>query len=212
MKHIYSIFSELFEIFKIWILKWKEVKLLSYDAVLFSLVIVWYSFFLFLAKTSAIYFSDYIILFEVFFFVISIFSIVFVYLLTIRTIYKFWKNNSFFLLLIRLSFHILMFITSFAFIFFYINILIPNSFSINSSNFLDYFYFSAVTFTTLWYWDILPVLWEAKVFSIIEIISGYILIILMISNVHNMKDNIRTLKIERTNKEEYLIWFESKTQ
>lgn len=187
--------------------KRKKVRKIFHDLVLFMIVICWFLFFLLVALAWVKYFGEYLIVLEILFFILSIISIKFVYLLTVRTIYKFGKNNSLFLLFARLTLHILMFITSFAFIFLYVNILFPGAFSIESHSFLDYFYYSAVTFTTLGYGDMLPITWTAKFFATVEIVSGYILIILMVSNVHNMKDTVKKMSISVSNKDDYLRGF-----
>jgi len=209
MRELYYLFSELYTIYKATFNRKNKLKRIVHDLALFLLVICWFIFFLLVAIAGVKYLENYLLWVEWFFVILSILSIKFVYLLTIRTIYKFWKNNSLVLLFARLTLHILLFITAFAFIFFYINILFPGAFSINSYKFLDYFYYSAVTFTTLWYWDMLPITWTAKFFATIEIISGYILIILMVSNVHNMKDSVKKLSLE-SNKEWYLVWYNKK--
>jgi len=210
MKEIVYIFYELINIFKSLFKGWTIYKKIFRDIALFSISIIWYLVFLIIIVTWINNLWENIWIIEILFFIIAILSIKFIYLLTIRTVYKFWKNNSIFLLLTRLTLHILLFILSFAFIFLYINLIFPNSFSIVWYNFIDYFYYSAITFTTLWYWDILPLTYTAKLFATIEIISGYILIILMVSNVHNMKESVVSLNIEPTNKEWYLRWFSQK--
>lgn len=208
MRELLFLISELMAIFKVTFEKKKKIKKIFHDLVLFLIVVCWFLFFLLIVLAWVKYLPDYLLAFEVIFFIISIISIKFIYLLTIRTIYKFWKNNSLFLLFSRLSLHIILFITAFAFIFFYINLLFPWAFSITTYSFLDYFYYSAVTFTTLWYGDFLPITGTAKFFAMVEIISGYILIILMVSNVHNMKDTVKKMSLDMSsNKDWYLKWF-----
>ncbi|MDW3212149.1 MAG: potassium channel family protein [Reichenbachiella sp.] len=52
----------------------------------------------------------------------------------------------------------------------------------------DFLYFSIVTFATIGYGDIVPLVWEAKLLVLLEIISSFIMITFVISNLRKINN------------------------
>lgn len=143
-----------------------------------------------------------------FFLLLSLFSVLIIFFITLRSISRFGVEKSYIALFARITLHIILFILAFAFIYLFIDRISPGSYLVKDRelvSFLDYFYYSAVTFSTVWYWDIVPTTPIAKVVTLIDVISGYIFMVLIIGNLTNITDYI-----EKSNKEWYLEAFSKK--
>lgn len=143
-----------------------------------------------------------------FFLILSLLSVLVIFLITLRSISKFWIEKSYIALFARISLHIILFILAFAFIYLFIDRIFPGSYLIKNKeliSFLDYFYYSAVTFSTVWYGDIVPTTSIAKVVTLIDVVSGYIFMVLIIWNLTNITEHL-----EKSNREWYIEGFSKK--
>ncbi len=92
-----------------------------------------------------------------------------------------------------MSIHILLIVLSFAIDYFILYQIYPESFTgilaANQQNaFVEFLYFSLVTFTTTGFGDIVPRMNEARILISMEIILAFISIIFIISNFGNLLD------------------------
>ena len=120
-----------------------------------------------------------------------LFSIAKIYLLVSHTFKKLdtliEDNHSFNHMLLLLGAIITIIVISFAIDYLCVTEIYPNAFSgiQNSqpllSRFLNLLYFSIVTFTTVGYGDIIPIAPVSKFITVIEMMSGFIVIVFIIS-------------------------------
>jgi len=123
--------------------------------------------------------------------VLVLFSITKIYLLVSHTFKKLdiliENNHSFRHLLLLLSAIITIIVISFAIDYLCISEIYPGAFSgIQNSQplvfrFTNLLYFSIVTFTTVGYGDIIPVILVAKLITVLEMMSAFVVIVFIIS-------------------------------
>lgn len=120
-----------------------------------------------------------------------IFSLTKIYLLVSHTIKKLDKlienNHSFNHMLLLLGAIITIIIISFALDYLCVSEIFPNAFSGITpdqsmiTRFTNLIYFSIVTFTTVGYGDIIPLIIVAKLITVLEMMSAFIVIVFIIS-------------------------------
>lgn len=129
--------------------------------------------------------------------VLVIFSLTKIYLLVSHTIKKLDKlienNHSFDHMLLLLGAIITIIIISFALDYLCISEIYPNAFSgVNAEQslylrFINFLYFSIVTYTTVGYGDIIPITMVAKLITVLEMMSAFIVIVFIISKYFKSK-------------------------
>ncbi|MCT4617237.1 MAG: potassium channel family protein [Candidatus Gracilibacteria bacterium] len=138
------------------------------------------------------------------FYALVLSATLFIYVVSLKAIMKLNEENSYMLFFIRLTIYILAFLISFGFIYSFVDRLYPGAFK-GAETLVDYFYYSIVTFTTVGFGDISPVYQIAKIFTMWEIMSSYLFIVLIIGNIGKLKENLG-----KTNKEAYLEAYEDR--
>lgn len=143
---------------------------------------------------------------ELLFYLLVLTTVLFIYIVSFRAILKLNEENSYMLFFIRLTIYILSFLISFWFIYSFVDRIFPWAFMWIKS-FFDYFYYSVVTFSTVWFWDISPNFEIAKIFTMWEIVSSYLFIVLVIWNVSKIRENLA-----KSNREAYLEAYEEREE
>jgi len=186
-----------------WITKAK-IRLLKYDIQIFLSSIWWYVILdmIFFGNILPFNIPDNIL--RIIFYVLVLTTVIFIYLISLNAILKLNEENSYMLFFIRLTIYILSFLISFWFIYSFVDKLYPGAFKW-ITNFFDYFYYSVVTFSTVWFWDISPNFYIAKMITMWEIVSSYLFIVLVIWNVWKIKENLT-----KSNKDAYLEAYEDR--
>lgn len=133
-------------------------------------------------------------------------TVLFIYAVSFKVILKLNEENSYMLFFIRLTIYILSFLISFWFIYSFVDKIYPWAFFWVTAP-LDYFYYSVVTFSTVWFWDVSPKLEIAKIFTMWEIVSSYLFIVLVIWNVSKIRENLA-----KSNKDAYLEAYEEREE
>jgi len=199
----YKILKEFFWLYNV---NKYQLKALTGDIQIFFASIWWYII------LDRVFFSDFMPfsipsdLLELSFYGLVLTTVIFIYWVSLKTIMKLNEENSYMLFFIRLTIHILSFLISFGFIYSFVWRLYPGAFNWITW-FFDYFYYSVVTFSTVWFWDISPQMFISKMITTWEIVSSYLFIILVIWNVWKIKDNL-----SKTNKDSYLEAYEEREE